>query len=444
MHSTTPQSKKTFQALWRLEKIILESLNFTDVVQKIVDSTVLELGYLELGYEIVVLCLVNKETQTLERISVSQTQRAKEALAQLQSLGTPFRSITIPLTEKKNLLIQALEQDKQFVTQNWHDILSPVFNEEESKTIQSKLGIKNSLIFPIRSKNTPIGVIIFSMSKDTSLMEPDEMDLMGNFSDIVGLAVQNASIHTKLAETKVQLEHANEELKALDKLKDEFLSMASHELKSPMNAVKNYLWMALQKGLNGDPVKLKGYLTIAYEQINRLTALVNDLLDVSRIESGRIVLDIIPLDLAKAVNETIQIYTSQAAQKGIALTASIDPALRVSADDIKLREILANLVSNAVKYTPAGSVTVSAQEKESMLRLSVTDTGLGITPEDQQKLFQKFSRVNESYKSLATIEGTGLGLYISKKFVEMMGGTIGLDSAPGKGSTFWVELPKTD
>lgn len=441
MYSTTPQSQQTFQALWRLEKIILESLEFDKVVQKIVDSTVLELGYLELGYEIVVLCLINEETQTLERISVSQTERAKEALSQLQTLGTPFHSIVIPLQEKENSLIQAVDKNEPSVINDWYEILRPVFTPEESRKIQSTLGIKSSLVFPVQTSKKSIGVIIFSMSKDESEMAPDEMDLMRSFTDIVGLAVQNATVYSSLEKTKTKLEQANAELQKLDKLKDEFLSMASHELKSPMNAVKNYLWMALHKGKE-HPEKVDDYLSIAYESIQRLVALVNDLLDVSRIESGRISIDIQPIDLKKIIDETLQIYAPQAAAKNVNLTTQVTSELLVHGDDQKLREVLNNLVSNSIKYTPSGSITISLEERENVVRINITDTGMGICEDDKAKLFQKFSRVGTSFREMGAIEGTGLGLYICKQFIEMMKGRIGVDSEFGKGSTFWFELPK--
>ncbi len=436
-NSTTPQSKKTLESIWRLEKIILDTLDFNDVVQKIVDSTITELGYLDLGYEIVVLCLVNRDQQTLERISISQTKRAKEAL---EKTSVPFHKIIIPLSEKDNLLIHAINTNETQVCVSWYDILRPTLSEEESLKLQSELEIKNSVILPVRYGNQTIGAMIFSMSKDDSEMTEDERDLLHSFTDVVGLAVQNASIYTDLNQTKKQLESANEDLKALDKLKDEFLSMASHELKSPMNAVKNYLWMSLNKGLE-NPERLKEYLTVAYEQIQRLTSLVNDLLDVSRIESGRIKLEKTDIDLAKAIKETVEIFETQAKNKNLQLINRVTDPVTVSTDDTKLREILTNLVSNAVKYTLTGSITISTEKKEGFLRINVTDTGSGITPEDQQKLFQKFSRVNASYKGLAAVEGTGLGLYISKQFIEIMGGKIGLDSTIGTGTTFWIELP---
>jgi signal transduction histidine kinase len=328
-----------------------------------------------------------------------------------------------------------------------------VFEETEDPHLKEWMRTYEiSVIINLKVKSDIIGCILLGNKASGEIFYEEDLSFLPTLADQVAVAFENAlavrqiaqfneTLKAEIAKATEDLRKANEELKALDHLKDEFLSMASHELKSPMNAVKNYLWMALNKGLD-DKEKQKGYLGVAYESIQRLISLVNDLLDVSRIESGRVTLQIVPIDLTKAISETIEIFEPQAKAKGLSLTSTLTEPVQVKADDTKLREILNNLVSNAIKYTPTGSVAVTVSTRDQMVRVSVTDTGAGITGEDQQKLFQKFSRVNSSYKGLAAIEGTGLGLYISKQFVEMMGGTIGLDSAEGKGSTFWIELPK--
>lgn len=437
-YSTTPQSKKTLDAIWRLEKIILNTLDFSAVVQKIVDSTITELGYLDLGYQIVVLCLVDENTQTLKRISISQTEKAAAAL---QASKVPFHEIEIPLSYHQNALIHAIDTNEECVVTQWKEILVPAFTETEALQIQQLLEIQASLIFPVLARGKAIGAMIFSMSKPESAVSDDEHDLLRSFTDVVGLAVQNSAIYTSLEKTKKKLEVANAELQKLDTLKDEFLSMASHELKSPMNAVKNYLWMAIKKGKES-PQKMDEYLNTAFHSTERLMALVNDLLDVSRIESGRVTIAITPINLTTVIKETEAIYAPQAKEKGLTLTTSIPENLMVSADDTKLREVLNNLISNAIKYTPTGSVTVKATPIESQVKIEIIDTGKGISDIDQTKLFQKFSRVNSTYKELASIEGTGLGLWIAKQFIEKMNGNIGVSSQVDHGSTFWITLPK--
>lgn len=417
---------KTLGIISKLYEITMSTLNVRDVCQKIVDTLVTELNF-----QAVILNVVDAEKKNFCPFAITQT---KEVLESLQLLGKPLEEICLPLLSDENIVSQAMQENDRKITGNMLDILFPIATQETADQIENLTGVKTIIVYPITLGEKMIGSLVVGIGKKADDLSKAEKQTLEEVINLIAIAIERAQLHESV-------EKANEDLKALDKLKDEFLSMASHELKSPMNAVKNYLWMSLNKGLD-NPARLKEYLTVAYEQIQRLTTLVNDLLDVSRIESGRIKLEIIAVDLAKAISETVEIYAQQASAKGLTLTNQVAQPVSVKADDLKLREILANLISNAVKYTLSGSVTISLSEKSDTIRINVTDTGSGIKAEDQKKLFQKFSRVNESYKGLASVEGTGLGLYISKQFVEMMGGAIGLDSQLDHGSTFWIELPR--
>lgn len=440
--TTTPQTKETIEALWRLQKIILNTLNFNEVVEKIVNGLLTELGYLDLGYRIIVLTLFDKDKNVLKRISLSQTDEARKAL---EASAVPFHEIEIPLSAKDNLLIRAFTEQKPFVTEYWPEIFTPVLTPDEAITNQKAAGIKTSLIYPVMVKGSPIGVLIFSMNKANSEASDEEKNLIGGFTDIVGLAVENSRLYSAVESTKVELEEANNRLQELDKKKDEFVSLASHELRTPMTAIKSYLWMALAG--RGGPLTEKQhyYLDRSYSSTNRLIKLVNDLLNISRIESGRVVLDFVETKITDLINNSISEVKPRANELGIKLTVDCGPSgdTKVVCDVDKISEVLINIIGNAIKFAPdGGEVAVTSGVQGNTVVVHVKDNGEGLEPEDIGRLFQKFSLVKESYiTNQRASQGTGLGLYISKSIVELHKGKIWVESAGrGKGSTFSFSL----
>lgn len=422
---------KTLGVLSKLYEISMATLDVKDVCQKIVDTL-----SDELSISFAMLSLVLPDEKQFFPVAVTDSEGVAKSL---ELIGKPLDQLILKIADEQNLVAQSIHQNQRQVTGNVLDIVTPFVTQETADTIENLTGIKTLIIYPISLGEKRVGSLTVGLTKPADDLSRAEKQTLEEVIDLIAIAIDRAQLHENVRK-------ANEELQKLDKLKDEFLSMASHELKSPMNAVKNYLWMALHKGKE-HPEKLDDYLTIAYESIQRLIVLVNDLLDVSRIEGGRVSLELKPIPLSKVIKETIEIYDPQAKAKNLTLINTVDlleTELFVLADDMKIRDVLNNLVSNAIKYTPEGSVTISVEPRGSVIRINVTDTGMGISPEDQEKLFQKFSRVGTSFKQMATIEGTGLGLYIGKQFAEMMNGQIGLTSQVGKGSTFWFELPKAE
>ena len=429
---TTPKRSDTIKSLWRLEKIILNTLDFKEVVQKICDSVLSELGYLNLGYRIIVLTLVDEKKGVLRRISLSQTSEAAKAQS---ASAIPFHEIEIPLNEQRNLLIQTLNDKKPRVTHYWPDIFTPVLTPKEALANQNASGIKTSMLFPVTVQDKTLGVIIFSMIKSEKEVSEAEEDLIRGFTDVVGLAVQNAKLYTTLSETKDQLNKANTRLKELDKLKDDFVSVASHELRTPMTAIKSYVWMALNKygalpGIKSDvkaaqvkqklPEDLQKYMSRAYISVERLINLVNDMLNISRIESGRIALRLTETDLVQLAQETIDEVREKAAEKNITLKLNTHIYSKVLCDRDKIHEVYLNLLGNALKFTPnSGTVTVNFQEKNPYVYVSITDNGVGIPKVDLARLFTKFGRLDNSYVESASSGGTGLGLFISKSLIEI-------------------------
>jgi PAS domain S-box-containing protein len=227
---------------------------------------------------------------------------------------------------------------------------------------------------------------------------------------------------------------------AIEAMKTEFISVVSHELRTPLTPIKGYIDLILEGDAGELTEEQKNYLEIVETNTDRLVALVNDLLDISRIEAGKIDLEVKPVSMEEVIRDVLVVHRKQIESRGLSLTVSLPPQLPwVKADKARITQVVNNLISNAYKYTFSGGITVSAVPDGEFLEVTVRDTGVGISKEDQKKLFTRFFRV----KNPATREtsGSGLGLAITKSIVEKHEGEIWVESWPGKGSAFHFTLP---
>ena len=247
----------------------------------------------------------------------------------------------------------------------------------------------------------------------------------------------------RLEEATKELKRANFRLKELSLLKDEFVSIASHELRTPMTTIKSYLWLVLNKGVKLDE-KTKKSLQIAYISTERTIALVKDMLTVSRIEGQKLDINPVICDIREIAQQTYEDLKFKADEKKIKYSLEkFDSPLMVKADKDKIREVFQNIIGNALKFTSlGGKVNISFLKDGGMIDTSVSDTGPGISKNDLPKLFQKFSRLGNSFSKMAETPGTGLGLYIAKQIVSLHGGKILVKSKEGQGSTFTFSLPE--
>lgn len=244
----------------------------------------------------------------------------------------------------------------------------------------------------------------------------------------------------QVEETNTKLESANEKLKSLDKLKTEFVSLASHQLRSPLTAIKGYASMLMDGDYGEMSKEAKEAIDRMYQSSKNLTIVVEDLLNVTKIESGGMKFEMAPFDLSIIVEDEAKDFSIAAEKKGLKLNFEKDnnASFMVNGDKEKIRQIIINFIDNSVKYTKEGSLNISIKNKDNKVVFCVKDTGMGMTQEIKDSLFQKFARGDGARMNTT---GTGLGLYLAKQIVEAHKGRVWVESeGPNKGSAFFMEL----
>ena len=294
---------------------------------------------------------------------------------------------------------------------------------------------RSELALPLIVGNDVLGVLDLQ-AQEPNAFSPNDVQVLQTLADQIAVAIQNAALFETAQDARAEAEEAN-------RLKTQFLTNMSHELRTPLNAVINFAYLlsvGMDGPLNETQKDLVNRIGVAGEH---LLHLINDILDLAKIESGRVEMyfeEVAVNDLVKGVLSTAVGLTKG---KPIELQQNIPPNLPlVRVDRGRIRQVLLNLISNAAKFTKDGTITVSATADNGWVQMSVKDTGIGIAPEDIEKVFTAFVQVDGELTR--QVGGTGLGLPISKQFIEMHGGQMWLESEVGRGSTFIFTLPRAD
>ncbi|MFH1536283.1 MAG: ATP-binding protein [Patescibacteria group bacterium] len=339
-------------------------------------------------------------------------------------------------------------------------------DEEEIKTLEKikeeMQEVKVSLIVPIAKAEQMIGLIFLGDKRLGAPYTIQDINMLKFIADQAAIAFENSMLYNQLsdlnknlkqkvdektAELKaknVDLEKANEELKSLDKMKDQLIAITSHELKTPASIALNYLWMVLNQKEEKTNIDQKDEQRLAksFVGIQSLVRLIDNILNVSKIEGGRIQLLAQVINTCDFIKDVVDELLTKAKQKGLALTfVKPKECFEIYQDPFWLKEVLRNLIINSIKYTDEGSVTVSLKKEKDKALFSISDTGRGIAKENFGHLFQKLWREDKSLTaSTSQTGGTGLGLYITKSIINLMQGEIWADSKLGQGSTFYFSL----
>jgi signal transduction histidine kinase len=364
----------------------------------------------------------------------------------------PVTGTLIPMDG--SLLGWAVSQDAPLVSddmsadpRNYHEPSMPV-------------SLKTSAIVPLRSAGFVLGTVSVYNRRDGQPFSEHDLQLLQILGDQVVVGLDRASVLHESRRNEAALRAKNVELQRATQLKSEFLTNMSHELRTPLNAIIGFSDLILQGGAGEVSAQQREFMESVLRNGKHLLSLINSVLDLSKVEAGRMSLSLAVTDIREAIVGAVADTASLRSAKQQECDLQLDSAsLAVIADGVRIRQILFNLLSNASKFTPeGGKITLAAVRTRAPLRqpaeragdrarlvpqdvvwMSVTDEGVGIKREDMPKLFQEFSQVDSSASRRA--QGTGLGLALCKKFVEMHGGTIGADSVYGKGTAFWFLLP---
>jgi signal transduction histidine kinase len=296
-----------------------------------------------------------------------------------------------------------------------------------------RYGFRASLAVPLLREDRIVGGLVVRR-KSTGEFRSEVVELLKTFATQSVLAIQNARLFREIEDKSRQIEAANRH-------KSEFLANMSHELRTPLNAIIGFSEV-LQEKLFGDlNEKQAEYTSDILTSGQHLLSLINEILDLSKVEAGRMELELATFDLPLAIDNARTFVRERATKHGIKLDVTIDERLGdYVGDERKIKQILLNLLSNAVKFTPEGGrIGIQAKKVDGAVEISVSDTGIGISPQDQERIFEEFRQVGGDYAHKS--EGTGLGLTLAKKFVELHGGKIRVESKVGKGSTFTFTLP---
>ncbi len=432
-------------ALNRISNTIRVVVNFQRVVDEILHNLTRSLGYRA------ALMLIVDQVEGRVKVYVENRRLAGEVS---DRMGFSIRELHLPIDDEVNCIYQAMKQQRRILRSNLTDIvagLQPEISPEIAARLQEEFGFRKLIAVPLIAERSLVGALVGLSGKDW--LTEDDIAAFERYADQAALVLDNAGLIEKLRNKNIELERVS-------RVKSEFLATMSHELRTPLTAIIGFSELMLEEVLGDLSTDQKESLSEVLTNAENLLQLINSLLDLAKIEAGRMELNVGPVHLGDIVQRVHRTVAPLLLKKGHRLDVSIPEDLPIFyGDERKVQQTLLNLVSNAIKFTgEKGQISVAVRYyphieevkswegikggkfRRGAFELSVTDTGIGIAKQDLDYIFDSFRQVDSSFTR--NYQGTGLGLGLSQQFVQMHEGVIKAESELGKGSTFYVLLPQ--
>ncbi len=427
---------KTLSLLSKLYEISILTLQPPALCKKISETI-----QVDFDFEFVGIMSYDRKNDKLSSLA---TARSERFYFDLSVKKVSLDNVAITNVASVPFLAQVITQKAPGYSLAVADVFGSALSQDKLTALQASKNVASILVYPLVIEGQTIGIFVMILNRAYDSLSASEKESIHSLINVTAVALDKALVYEQLKISNKKLESANKELERLDQAKSEFLSIASHQLRTPLTVIKGYTSMVQEGSFGKVPVKIAGILDKVFISTERLISLVESLLNISRIEAGRIEFDMQPVDLTEVIKLLVADFQQKAAAKGLVLEFTPEKNVpAASTDPQKVKEVISNLLDNAIKYTEKGSINVGLHPESQSIVFTSQDTGLGIEPEDLPRLFNKFVR-GKGMQQVHT-EGTGLGLYFARMVVEQMGGRIWAESeGKGKGSKFSFSLPMAD
>jgi len=383
-------------------------------------------------------------------LEIGTTLKAEQAFFFLQ-YDEGKRHITAGTKDHKDLPLDDVESINTYVQSNGDDILVTQLLETDSKLKRVLISHKIALLMPLMHHDRAVGYLALGEQKSSGYTNRD-IKVLKTISDELIIAIQNAlsvqevrminaSLEQRIEMATAELRTSNARLKRLDASKDEFLSMASHQLRTPLTSVKGYLSMMIDGDVGKISAIQKQVLEEAFSSSERMVHLIHDFLNVSRLQTGKFMLELSDVDLSELIQQEVKSLEKVASSHSMKLEFTNTAGdVHLQIDDTKIRQVVMNYIDNAIYYShPDSTIAIELSKTDKNVVLEIKDTGIGVPKSEQEQLFSKFYRASNARKQRP--DGTGVGIFLAKKVVTALGGDIVFRSKEGKGSVFGFTLP---